>query len=74
LVETEKSVYVKVVDKQALSKVVVVWLNDGRGLKSKPTHQRIQSSNWRFEKGRCVVCRQKQGIDAIKFTLNFSYV
>jgi hypothetical protein len=34
LVETRKFVYVKVDDKQALSKEVVVWLEDGGGLES----------------------------------------
>jgi hypothetical protein len=37
LVETGKLVYVKVVNEQALSKAMVVWLEDGGGLRSEPT-------------------------------------
>ena len=51
LVETRKSVYVKVVDEQALSKAMVVRLEDGRGLESEPTHQCIQLDYQRFEEG-----------------------
>ena len=43
LVETRKSIYVTVVDKQALSKAAVARLIDGKGLESKPTHQGVQS-------------------------------
>jgi hypothetical protein len=50
-VETEESVYVQVVNEQALSKLEVVRLEDGGGLKFEPTQQRVQSSNQRFEVG-----------------------
>jgi hypothetical protein len=51
LVETRKSLYVKVIDEQALSKVAVVWLEDGGGFEFEPTHQLVQSNNQRFEEG-----------------------
>jgi hypothetical protein len=51
LVETGKLVYVKVVDKQSLSKAAVVRLEDGEGLGFEPTHQYVQSDNRRFEEG-----------------------
>jgi hypothetical protein len=51
LVETGKSVYVKVVDEQTLSKAVVVRLENGGGLIFEPTHQHVQSYNQRFEEG-----------------------
>jgi hypothetical protein len=41
LVEIEKSVYVKVIDEQALSKETVVRLEDGEGLEFEPTHRRV---------------------------------
>ena len=50
MAETGKSVYVKVVDEQALSKVVVVRIEDGGGLGSEPTHQFVQSGNRQFER------------------------
>jgi hypothetical protein len=74
LVEIGKSIYVKVINEQALSKAVVVQLEDARGLESKLTHQHVQSSNQWFEEGWCEVRRWRQGVNAIKFTLNFYYV
>jgi hypothetical protein len=51
LVETEKSIYIKVVDKQDLSKATVVRLEDGGGFNSEPTHQHVQLGNRQFEEG-----------------------
>jgi hypothetical protein len=50
LVEIGKSVYVKVVDEQALSKAAVVRLEDGGWLRFESTHQRVQSDNRRFKR------------------------
>jgi hypothetical protein len=41
LVETGKLIYIKVIDKQALSKAVVIRLKDGGWLGFEPTHQYV---------------------------------
>jgi hypothetical protein len=51
LVEIGKSVNVKVIGEQALSKAAVARLEDGGRLESKPTHQRVQSDNRQLEEG-----------------------
>jgi hypothetical protein len=74
LVKTGKSVYVKVVEEQALSKAAVVRLEDSRGLRSEPTHSCIQSDNRQFEEGWYEVRRWIQGVDVVEFTSNFFYI
>jgi hypothetical protein len=47
----KKSVYVKVVDEHALSKAMIVRLEDGGRFRFEPTHQRLQLGNRQFEEG-----------------------